>query len=80
VKNFSIKTNDEVFMNPQNRSTGDQTAEIFFELEEVVVGDKPFSLRDYQDELASMNSGNEPVYLRVYSNVGARTIRLLDEF
>jgi hypothetical protein len=55
-----------------------QVADILFELEEIIVGDKPFSLTDYRDE----NDAWTPEYLPVpaYQNVALHKISPLDEY
>ena len=64
----------------KQRSIEDQQADIFFDLEEIIVANRPFSLRDYEEETEVTTDIVQEVSLPVYYNVGSRTLSLLNEF
>ena len=64
----------------QNRDVQESSADILFEYEEVVVGNRPFSLRDYEEELRAASGTMKSELGPAFYTAGLREISALDEF
>ena len=57
-----------------------QVADILFDLEEIIVADRPFSINDYRDEIEDGSYSSELTPASLYQNVGSHRISPLNEY